>query len=236
MTSLISVNNPTAQKLKDQYLPPNTTGLQTPWGWDGVWNPLDTWELAKCGAQPESNLSSLALWRFRERMEATEETPLEPRGNSKKETYNWQPGGWFDLEAHLYLCPSPAHIIASILQESWSKGLMSHKAVRTVHVNNTTDSYFFNWMQIASPGLHIPGSIRSLSHGPLMYPVLKSLAGEEDINCEICWLLPNSQTLAAKPIDRMRGNFMQILCAIPWAPRLEMSENVSAPLVNNTKN
>lgn len=92
---------------------------------------------------------------------------------------------------------------------------MNQKALRVMHVNYATDSCFFNWMQITSPGLHIPGSVRLFVMRHSKHLVPKSLAGEEDINCEICWLLPNSQTLAVRPIDRTRGNFMQMLCAIP---------------------
>lgn len=92
---------------------------------------------------------------------------------------------------------------------------MEQKALRGVRVNNATKPCFFNCCKQHHLGSTSHNAPRSPARSTLMHPDLKSLAGEEDINCVICWLLPNSQTLAAKPIDRMRGNFMQMLCAIP---------------------
>lgn len=50
------------------------------------------------------------------------------RGKSKKETYNGQPSGGFNLEAHLYLCLSPAYVLANILLQKLIQRLKSVKS------------------------------------------------------------------------------------------------------------
>lgn len=61
------------------------------------------------------------------------------------------------------------------------------------------------------------------------------LAGDNNISYEICRFLPNSQILAAKPMERpdwavkMRSNLMQMFYSTPQAPGLGMSKNLSAP-------
>lgn len=69
----------------------------------------------------------------------------------------------------------------------------------------------------------------------IIHLTLIFLAGDNNISDEIRRLLPNSQILAAKPMEgadragKMRSNLMQMFCSAPQAPWLGMSKNLSAP-------
>lgn len=69
----------------------------------------------------------------------------------------------------------------------------------------------------------------------IIHLTLLFLARNNNISYEICGLLPNSQILAAKPMEgadragKMRSNLMQIFCSAPQAPQLGMSKNLSTP-------
>lgn len=77
--------------------------------------------------QLESNLSYLALWIEQETVKTAKETSF---GKSRKETYNCQPGRRFNLEAHLYLCLNPAHILANILLQKLIQRLKEPKGIK----------------------------------------------------------------------------------------------------------
>lgn len=127
------------------------------------------------------------------------------RTQKRKCTIEEQPGGDSTWKLASTCAQTLSVFSPASAYKSRSKGLMSQKAFRVSRVNYTTDSHFFNWMQITSPGLHIPGSVRLFVTRHFNAPIRKSLAGKEDVNCEMCGLVPNLRTLAARPIDRMRG-------------------------------
>lgn len=80
--------------------------------------------------------------------------------SQREETVDLEPGGGFDLEAPLSLRPNLDCILANFLAVKWIQRLNEPKVFKAMRANNATDSCFFNWMQIASPGLRIAGSVQ----------------------------------------------------------------------------
>lgn len=114
-----------------------------------------------------------------------------------------------------------------------------HRTSEVMHLSIIFDTISLIWYKrwhlgaTSKSQLDFPQPLIVMQH--IMHLALIFLAGNNNISYETCRLLPNSQILAAKPMEgadragKMRSNLMQVFCSAPQAPWLGMSKNLSAP-------